>query len=91
MFLSAYVKNKQTKKYSVIEHNSYSSKESFRKDLISNGYSVTRISNRRDIEAQNHNYESFLEMKKLLSFYNQNPELWENEINRIKEIERIVI
>jgi len=89
MFLSAYVKDKETKQYSVMTQEDYTSKESFRKDLVRNGYSVTRISNKRDLAAQDHNYESFTEMKKNLEFYNENPELWKNEIELIKEIKNI--
>ena len=89
MYLSAYVKNKETKQYTIITHEEYTSKELFRKDLVRNGYSVTRISNKRDLTAQDHNYESFTEMKKNLEFYNENPELWKNEIELIKEIQSI--
>ena len=45
--------------------------------------------NRRDLKAQDHNYESFSEMKKNLEFYNEKPELWTNEIRLIEEIENI--
>lgn len=79
MNLSAYVRDKKTKQYTVIVRD-YPSKEKFRKDLNANGYAVVRISNNRDLAAQDKgNYKSFNELKK----YSFNKE----EIERIMRIE----
>lgn len=88
MILSAYVRDRQTKEYLVVEKN-YPTKEAFKRDLHGNGYTVKRISNKRDIAAQNCNYESFAVMKKNMDLYMTDPKLWKYEINRIKEIEAI--
>ena len=90
MYLSAYIRHKETKEYSVMTHEDYNTKDSFRKDLISNGYTVIRISNKRDLAAQDHNYPTFLELKKSYSeFIKQDPILWKNEKELIEEIESI--
>ncbi len=89
MLLSAYVKEKNAKHYHLIERDCYTSKAKFASELRSNGYIVIRISNKRDIAAQNHNYASFSEMKNSYKFMHKNPELWKRELNEIKEIEKI--
>lgn len=85
MILSAYVKDKQTKEKTVIESD-YKSKKDFAFDLRANGYAVIRISNKRDLEAQNHGFESLAAMKKIYDFHMQKPELWEREIEKFNEI-----
>lgn len=64
MYLSGYVRDKETNQHLVIEQTDYTSKEKFAKDLRSNGYAVIRISNKRDIQAQDHGYESVAAIKK---------------------------
>ncbi|WAB25024.1 hypothetical protein M3_0073 [Lysinibacillus phage vB_LfM_LysYB1] len=63
MELSAYVRDKDTGEETVIVRD-YPSKVKFAKDLKMNGYSVIRISNKRDLAAQNFGYESYTKMKK---------------------------
>lgn len=89
MFLSAYVRERNAKHYHIIERDCYTSKAKFAAELRSNGYLVIRISNKRDIAAQKHNYISFAEMKNARKFMYREPSLWRDEISEIEEIKKI--
>jgi len=52
MYLSAYVTDKQTEVTTVIRSDFFNNKKEFANDLRSNGYVVTRISNRQDLAVQ---------------------------------------
>lgn len=69
MELTAYVKIKQTKQKEFITRNHYKSKEAFWKDLENMGYIVIRISNKRDIAAQEYDFVTFAAMKKWDDFF----------------------
>lgn len=89
MKLSAFVKDRETKELTVIERDDYSTKAAFTADLKANGYIVKRISNKRDLAAQDHGFESFAAMKKLSSMYIENPTLWAKELKQLAEIAAI--
>lgn len=76
-----------------MRYDDYDSKQAFKQDLQRNGYTVIRISNKRDMECQNTmNYESFSKAfpKFLLDIWTANPDLFDYELaeyHRIKNIE----
>jgi len=80
MLLSAYVRDRETKQYSTITRD-YPTKTKFKSVLISNGYTVVRVSNNQDIAAQEHSFETFAAMKKNTSTY------WADIIKQIEQIE----
>jgi len=90
MKLSAYVKEKGTKNYKVIE-GEYPTKAAFGNDLKANGYTVVRISNKRDLAAQETGkYKSFSEMKEMAKkLWSKNPELWASELAMVENISKI--
>lgn len=69
MLLTAYVKSRETKKTDFISSESYKSKEAFWKHLEQNGHIVIRISNRRDLAAQEYDFVTFAAMKKWDDFF----------------------
>lgn len=90
MKLSAYCRDRQTKQYLVIERDIYKNKTEFSRELKANGYTVIRISNKRDLAAQNIGYKSFAEIKKLAKdFWSKNPELWKDELLKFERIANI--
>ena len=91
MYLSAYVRNKETKQYTVIVHEDYKTKDSFKRDLISNDYTVIRISNKRDLATQDTgDFASFAELKKTYAdFIKKDPELWSDKKELIENIQNI--
>ncbi len=90
MKLSAYVREKGTKNYTVIERD-YPTKTAFYYDLRGNGYAVVRISNNRDLAAQDTgDYKSFSEMKEMAKkLWSKNPELWASELAMVENISKI--
>ena len=92
MFLSAYVRDKETKREFIMVREDYTSKEKFARDIRANGYSVIRISNKRDLAAQDKtgDYATFTEMKKdFEARFGYNREFWADKFELIKEIEAI--
>ena len=80
MKLSAYVRDRETKQYFTITRE-FATKTEFKSILISNGYTVVRISNNQDIAAQEHSFITFATMKKNLSTY------WADIIKEIEQID----
>ena len=62
--LHALVRNKATGRKGTITRDKYTSKEQFWKVLEKHNYSVIRISNNRDLKAQEYGFETFSAMKK---------------------------
>ena len=62
--LRALVRNKTTRRKGIITRTQYSSKEQFWKVLEEHNYIVIRISNNRDLKAQEYGFETFSAMKK---------------------------
>lgn len=62
--LHAQVKHKTTNRKGIITRTKYSSKEQFWEALEKHNYTVIRISNNRDLAAQEYGFETFSAMKK---------------------------
>lgn len=69
MRLVAYVRIKQTNQKEFITSEQYRSKEAFWRYLESIGYTVIRISNNRDIAAQEYDFVTFAAMIKWDEFF----------------------
>ena len=69
MHLLAYVKSKQTKQKEFITSDNYRSKEAFWRYLEDVGYTVIRISNNRDLAAQEYDFVTFAAMIKWDEFF----------------------
>ena len=62
--LHAVVRNKATGRKGIIVRDRYTSKEQFWKVLERHNYTIIRISNNRDLAAQEYGFETFSAMKK---------------------------
>ena len=62
--LHALVRNKATGRKGIITRDKYISKEQFWRVLEKHNYTVLRISNNRDLKAQEYDFETFSAMKK---------------------------
>ena len=62
--LHAVVRNKATGRKGIIRKSKYTSKEQFWKVLEEHNYTVIKISNNRDLKAQEYGFETFSAMKK---------------------------
>lgn len=62
--LHALVRNKTTGRKGIITRDRYTSKEQFWKVLEKHNYTIIRISNNRDLAAQEYGFETFSAMKK---------------------------
>lgn len=86
MHLSAYVRCKQTKEYTNIARDTYTSKDTFAADLRCNGYAVVRISNNRDIAAQDAGFVTFAAMQKHYQIYYSWSDSYADKMARLAEI-----
>lgn len=89
MWFSAFVRNKQTNEKRLIEDIDYITKKDFANDLRSNGYTVIRISNKRDLKAQEMNFSSVDVLKKMINWEKRNGFNTERYEEMLKEIEEI--
>lgn len=62
--LHAHVRNKTTGRKGIITRDRYTSKEQFWTALERHNYTVIKISNNRDLAAQEYGFETFSAMKK---------------------------
>ena len=87
MKLTAYVRDRDTKKHSLIT-SEYETKENFRKDLVGNGYTPIRISNTRDLEAQEYGYTGVAELNEMVRFWSkkENKGIFTTELEMAKKI-----
>lgn len=91
MFLSAYVRDKQTKETLIIRQQNYKTKKAFKEELQNNGYTVIRISNSQDLAAQDKGFETVTALRKKVRYIQEvypdkhpKRKMWESELEEVE-------